>query len=43
MSRKIVLTLEIADSTDAENLVNEFNNVIGENLKYMNSWEWIYE
>ena len=43
MSKTIVLTLELSDDINGNNIVDEFNEVIGENLKYVNRWEWIHE
>jgi len=42
MSKKVILTLELSDD-EVNNVVDKINDVIGENLKYIPRWEWIYE
>ena len=43
MSKTIVLTLEFSDSIEVNNIVDEVNDIIGDHLKYVSGWEWIYK
>jgi hypothetical protein len=41
MSKTVVLTLELSDNINMNNIVDGFNEVIGKNLEYVNHWEWM--
>jgi hypothetical protein len=43
MSKTIVLTLELSDNINVNNIVDGFNEVIEDNLKYVNHWEWMHK
>ena len=43
MSKTIVLTLEFSDNIEVNNIVDEVNDIIGDHLKYVSGWEWIYK
>ena len=43
MSKKIVLTLELSNNIETDIVLDGISNVIGDNLEYVNHWEWMYE
>jgi hypothetical protein len=46
MSKKIVLTLELADGIEVDDIIEELNADVlckfEDDLKYIVGWEWIY-
>jgi hypothetical protein len=43
MSKTSVLTIKLSDNININNIVDEFNEVIGNNLEYVCGWEWMHE
>ena len=43
MSKKVTLTLELSDNINVNNIVDGFNEVISDNMEYVNHWAWVHE
>ena len=43
MSKKVTLTLELSDNINVNDIVDGFNEVISDNMEYVNNWAWVHE
>jgi len=40
MSKKVTLTLELSDDINTNDIIDEFNEIISDNIEYVNHWTW---